>query len=247
MSREEVIDLEILKYEKIIEFDKIEKHYEEEVKDIKKQKKKEYYKNKKYLSHQCKGSKDEEIFSRYKKYKKLKSNMVAISKEEKVDYIISEYTKFIEKNYTSVNDKILFLKTKQEYFNDEIGGIKGKDTNLSITYWLGIIVGLACSILSSIFIEQYGNEIAIVLVFLLAIIGFREIYKSAYKDNFKYYSLIAIESLLQEMCKDNSTNFELRRIENKLDIIEKQIDCFGEKRSSKNSFFDLFANRRIKR
>lgn len=247
MSREEVIDLEILKYEKIIEFDKIEKHYEEDVKDIKKQKKKEYYKNKKYLSHQCKGSKDEEILSRYKKYKKLKSNIVAISKEEKVDYIINEYKKFIEKNYTSVNDKILFLKTKQEYFNDEIGGIKGKDTNLSITYWLGIIVSLFCSIISSIFLEMYNSIWLMTALIIFAFFGFREIYKSAYKDNFKYYSLIAVESLLQEMCKDNSTNFGLERIENKLDIIEKQIDCFEEKRRSKKNFFDFLANRIIKR
>ena len=221
MSREEVIDLEILKYNKKIKFINILS---------------------KCISFDNKGA-----YKKYKEYKEAKYFIIQISKKDKINYITNKYRQYIDESFECIQEKIRFLVTQKDYLEDEIGGIKGKDTNLSITYWLGIIGGLACSIISSIFIERYGSGKAIVLFLLLAIMGFTEIYKSIKNDGFKYYSLIAVESLLQEMCKDNSTNFELKRIENKLDIIEKQIDCFGEKRRSKNSFFDLFANRRIKR
>ena len=240
MRREEQIDLEISKYKKKIKFIKAQEDCEKEIKKREKDKKREFRKNKIYLLIRCIG------FNRKKIYKKTKYFAIEIDKKDKVEYIENKYRQFVDTNFKFMQEKVEFLENQREYLEDETSGIQGKDTNLSITYWLGIFVSLACSIVSTIFEAKYNSLALISLFIILAIYGFREIGKSAKKDNFKRNSLMAIELLLQGICKDYSENFELRRIENKIDIIEKQIDCFG-KRRSKKGFFDLFANRRIKR
>ncbi|MDU1586842.1 MAG: hypothetical protein E6860_15000 [Clostridium sp.] len=247
MRREEQIDLEISKYKKKIKFIKAQEDCEKEIKKREEDKKREFRKNKIYLLIRCIGFNRKEVYKKYKIYKKTKYFAIEIDKKDKVEYIENKYRQFVDTNFKFMQEKVEFLENQREYLEDETSGIQGKDTNLSITYWLGIFVSLACSIVSTIFEAKYNSLALISLFIILAIYGFREIGKSAKKDNFKRNSLMAIELLLQGICKDYSENFELRRIENKLDIIEKQIDCFGEKRRSKKNFFDFLANRIIKR